>query len=203
VTFITLLVTLFVTLFLPWRRQPRFAIEFENKEPYCRPLEQVTILVNKHDDITGKETLVQEKVPWTSYWLRLKVTNRGRSVAKICSGRLVKFMGKSGPIETHDLVKLHWINTPWSAQEYFPPIDLNRGEHDFLDILVTRLEHDRKALLFMSPENLFSNNPDKVPDGTCAIQVTVYGDNVDPCTKEYSIDWDGDNYDDIRLHEVK
>lgn len=172
------MMTFIVSILLPWWRQPRFTIEFDNKEPYCRKLDAPQ-----------------------SYWLRLKVTNSGKSVARTCSGRLVKFIGNSGEVEGHDLVQLHWINTLWSPQELFRTIDLNQGEHDFLDILVTRPEHQGKALLFMSVDNLFGDKPEEVPQGTCRIQVTVYGDNVKPCAKEYSITWEGSNYTDIRLEE--
>ena len=201
VTFITLLVTLIVTLFLPWRRRPWFTIEFANCQPYCRPLppRPIDVVVIGRNERGEAVPFVQRFPSAESYWLRLKVTNSGKSVAKNCSGRLVKFMDNSKELEGHDLVKLHWINTPWSRQEFFPSIDLNRGEHDFLDVLVTRPEYKRKELLFMSPENLFSDNPDMVPEGTCRIQVTVYGDNVEPCSKKYSITWEGSNYTDITL----
>ena len=166
-----------ISIVLPWWRQPRFKIEFDNKEPYCRKAD----------------------APPQSYWLRLKVTNSGKSVAKSCSGSLVKFMGNSGELEGHDPVPLHWINTPWAPQEFFRRIDLNRGEHDFLDVLVTRHEHQGKALLFTSC--LFGDKPEEVSQGTCRILVTVYGDNVKPRAKEYSISWEGSNYTDIRLKE--
>lgn len=203
------LTTVVVSLIVPWWRRPRFKIDFENIEPYRRLLEAGSSVKQEyrhHPEIVSElvEPVLVEGTRPESFWLRLKVTNEGGSVAKNCSGRLVEFFNDRGfPIQTHDLVKLHWINTPWSQQEYFQSIDLNRKEHDFLDVLVTRVGFNR-PILFISPDNLFGNNPDMVPLGTSRIQVTIYGDNVDPSSQTYDIIWDNaTDITSIRLEPAK
>jgi hypothetical protein len=163
-----------------WWRKPRFTIKFDNVSPFCM----------KNDGTTPQ-----------SYWLRLKVTNSGKSVAKSCSGKLVKFMGDSGEITDYEPVKLHWVGTLWGDMFYFKTIDLNRGEYDFLDVLVTREDYRKRALLFTPA--LFGAEPKELPSGTSRIQITIHGDDVQPYAKEYSISWEGKEpkYTDIRLKE--
>lgn len=178
------LLTLGGSTIVTWWMRPQLKIEFENnKRPFC-----------------VKDPPNQGQI----YWLRVKITNSGRSTAKNCLGRIVQFLDDKGkPIMDHDPVQLHWVGTPWVSKPEeltllkLHKLDLQKGRSEFLDTLVMKPEHDR-ALLFMSRDNLFGASPDKIPEGTIAFQVTVYGDNVNPCTKTYSITY-GQSYDSITL----
>lgn len=180
--------TFYLSVVKPLLEKPSLKIEFENNNrPFCIK------------DPPGQGQIL---------WLRVKVTNSGRSTAKNCLGRIVQFLDDKGnPIVDHDPVQLHWVGTLWVTvpelltQLNLHILDLQKGRSEFLDMLVMRHGYDR-ALLFMSSDNLFSASPDEVPEGTRTIQVTVYGDNVDPSTKKYSIDY-GQSYDGIKLTEKK
>ncbi|MBI2836380.1 MAG: hypothetical protein HYX85_01640 [Chloroflexi bacterium] len=169
--------------------------------------------------------------PENSCWLRVKVTNIGRSTAKNCLGRLVELDDERNPTD-RDPVKLHWIDTPWQeGTELFTTIDLHRGESGFLDVLLTMQEKDAKRYLFKGAERVAVSpegtaipkgavliimgdktmwvktevKRDELPSGTDAVRITVYGDNVKPCPKQYSISFEGENpkYTGIRLKEEK
>jgi hypothetical protein len=172
-------VTFVVAILLPFLKKPKFTTKFDNVAPYC---------------------IKNDKTPPQSYWLRLKVTNSGKAVARNCSGKLVKIIGDAGEITNYEPVKLHWVGTQWGDMFYFKTIDLNRGEYDFLDILVTRADVQRRAFLF-TPD-LFGDKPKEIP-AEARIQVTIHGDDVKPCSREYSISWVGDKYTDIRLKKEK
>ena len=180
VTFVTLLVTLFVTLVMPWCRRPKFSVRFDKKD--CR----------------------KANSPQQSYWLRLRVTNSGRSVARKCVGRIVKFRDKSEERTDLDPVMLHWVGTDWGKHPpYFTTIDLNRKEPSLLDVLITKANSPCKASFIFTHGFLDGTNTTDILFGNGNIQVTIYGDDVKPCAKKYSIIWNGCNHTDIRLKEIR
>jgi hypothetical protein len=176
------LITVFIAIVMPRWRKPKFKVEFDKK--FCRTAE----------------------VPKDSYWLRLKVTNTGRSVAKRCFGKIVKFIDDSGERTDLDPVMLHWIGTTWGYPPYppfFTPIDLNRGQHALLDVLVTKADSPGKAFIF-TYGFLNGTNTTDILSGNGQIQITIDGDDVEPHTREYSIIWDNmSDYTSIRLEELK
>ena len=176
------MMTFVISILIPWWRKPRFTIKFDNVAPYC---------------MKGDE-------PPQSYWLRLKVTNSGKSVAKRCIGKIVKFIDtddKGKLVERTDLdpVMLHWVGTTWGYPPFFGTIDLNREEPALLDVLVTKADSPGKAFVFTY--GFLQGTPKDILNGTGQIQITIYDDDVKPCSKEYSISWDDSNYTSIRLKE--
>lgn len=186
-------VTVVISICLPRWRKPKFKISFENKEPFCT---------------TANE-------PPQSYWLRVKVTNPGKSAAKSCVGRLVQFKDINKNIIDREPVRLHWVGTPWAPLELLTPIDLNQEDSAFLDVLLTKADSPSKAFLFTNAlvagvqqarlqlveAELAWCKLDKLPSDVRRIRIAVYGDNVEPCSKEYCISWDNSNYRSIRLKE--
>jgi hypothetical protein len=187
------LITFIIAIIIPWRRKPKFTIKFDNKGPFCTTADE----------------------PPQSYWLRVKVTNSGKSAAKSCVGRLVQFTDINKNLIDREPVRLHWVGTPWAPLELLAPIDLNRGDSVFLDVLLTKADSPSKAFLFTNAlvtgaqlaraqlvkTELAWSQLDELPPGTCRIRIAIYGDNVEPCAKEYSISWDDSNYTAIRLEE--
>jgi len=182
-------VTAWVTWIKPWLDKPKFSVEFDNCEPYCRP------------------ALVSSKEPYTidghppqlvnAYWLRLKVKNSGNLVAKRCIGKLVKVMDGSGKeLPSYDPMQLHWVGT---SGEDVPlrPIDLNRGEHEFLDIIYTRADCPDKA--FICTDTVVRGISKYFSPGQYRIQITIYGDNVDPESRGYDLIWGASHFKDIGL----
>lgn len=131
--------------------------------------------------------------------MRLKITNSGKSVAKRCVGKLVKVMDDSGrELTNYDPVVLHWVGTSWDDVP-FRPIDLNQGEYEFLDVFFTRTDHPQNAII--CTDAYARGIPKIISVGTYQIQITIYGDNVNPCPNEFRLIWAATNYRDIRLEE--
>ena len=69
-----------------------------------------------------------------------------------------------------------------------------------MDVLVTQPpDSPPKSFLFMGWNQLGVTRIEPLPSNVQKIRIAVYGDNVDTYFKEYSISWDGDKYEDIRL----
>ena len=196
-TLVLALITFVVAIVKPWWNKPRFSLEFDNKEPYCKEAEisgDVTVPYGKQIVTLVSEKRVQ------GYWLRLKVTNVGRSVAKRCVGKLVKVMDESGKeLKDYDPMILHWVGT---RQNEVPlsPIDLNQKEHEFLDLIYTR--DDMPEAAFICTDIVPRGIPKSFKPGEYLVQLTVYGDNVNPEPKRFRLHWGASDFKDIRLQEI-
>lgn len=189
-TMLLALITFVIAIVIPWWRKPKFKIEFGNTEPFCR---ETTLAVSGE-----VQSNITPAIPLTlAYWLRLRVTNSGKSVARRCIGKLAKVKDDSGKeLTNHDPVILHWVGTSWDDMP-FRPIDLNQGEHEFLDVLVARTDYRGKVLI--CTDAYARGIPKDLSTSTRRIQITIYGDNVEPRTKEYRLTWGTSDYKDIRL----
>lgn len=192
-TFALALATVWVTLIKPWMSKPRLSVEFHNRLPYCRESTLVPKEFFTVDDYVAQQV--------SAYWIRLKIVNSGNSLARRCIGKLAKVMNESGDeFPDHDPVQLHWHNTSW---EDFPlrPVDLNPGEHEYLDVLHTRADCPTKALICrdLEPRGL----PTYFKPGKYKLQITIYGDNVEPKSKIYYLIWGASDFKDISLEEKK
>lgn len=183
------LATIWVTLIKPWWNKPKFSIKFDNCTPYCR---ETWV---KGSSTTDDRTYQQ--VP--AYWIRLKITNSGKSLAKRCVGKLAKVMNESGEeLSGYDPVQLHWVGTSWEDVP-FRYIDLNPSEYEYLDILYTRA--DSLATALICKDLLPRGIPNHFKPGKHRLQITIYGDNVDPKSKTYALTFGASNIKDIRLDE--
>lgn len=186
------LITFIIAIVIPWWKKPKFKMEFDNVQPFCR---ETTLA-----EAISVEGVTAPIPPKLGYWLRLRVTNSGKSVAKRCIGKLVKVMNDSGrELTNYDPVTLHWVGTSWEDVP-FRPIDLNQGEYEFLDVFVTRTDFPDRA--FICTDTYLRGIPKDLSPSTYRIQITIYGDNVEPRTKEHRLIWAASNYRDIRLEEI-
>ncbi|MBI2980243.1 MAG: hypothetical protein HYY41_05405 [Chloroflexi bacterium] len=155
-------------------------------------------------DFTDKPIFLRERTDpgWESYWLRVRVTNSGRSVAKGCNGRITKFIDTAGNLIDRDPLTLHWIETLWEHEPY-RAVDLRQGEERYLDVLVQKAKAQSQVFLFTPPlRNI--DDLQEVPTGTCRVEIVIYGENAEPCPKEYQIKWDDDRrYKGVRLKEFR
>src|SRR3990170_8414429 len=96
------------SLIAKWWNKPRFKVEFTNEKPYCR---------------------TTNFPQYQAYWIRLKVLNVGRSVAKDCKGKLVKIIDAETKEERKDFdpIVLYWVGEPFGE-----PIDINENDGEFL-----------------------------------------------------------------------
>lgn len=172
-TVATAIVALFVA-FLPtlrsWWNEPRFKIEFKNEEPFCRCANLFL------------EPSVRN-VP--AYWIRLRVWNVGRSVARGCEGKLVRITDAETKedLKDFDPVVLHWVGSTTHGS-----IDINKKEYEYLDVVYLRsddLPHDRKVNIYAGGEMLPRGINLTPPLRDYIFHIVIYSENVDPLEKSY------------------
>lgn len=184
--------TFWLTLIRPRLNRPRFTIELGHRSPYCR----------KTKISPGPET----PMPHTSnvvlaYWIRLKVTNSGKSVAKRCTGKLLTLTDESdNELTPYDPMELHWSGTPTLPGEKDPlprPINLNPGEYNYLDIVYKRDDFLNRAYIYT--DRPLSGALQWVTPGRYRLQIAIYGDNVNPKSGTYVLTVGELDLDDLRL----
>jgi len=133
--------------------RPIFKVDFKNEEPYCR---------------TTME----------GYWIRLRVVNSGKSVAKNCEGKMVRIIDASTKQERKDFdpIVLRWVGSTIDK-----PIDINRNEDEYLDIIQTNALIEKQFLIRAAG---VEKNPMGInlhpPRGDYFLHVELYGANVEP-----------------------
>lgn len=92
------LINLYLIFIKPRQEEPKFAVEFEAREPFCRE--------------TEGNPLTSDSRGVTTYWLRVRVKNSGKSVAKHCLCKIIEVMDCEGKaIFDFDPTVLHWVAT--------------------------------------------------------------------------------------------
>lgn len=174
-----------------WRK-PRFLIEFEQREPFCR---KADLRANKEWNIV-----------FPVYWIRIRVKNDGTKAAKNCEGKLVEITqireGKEFPFQPFDPVLLHWVGYP-----DIRPIDINRKEYEYLDVIYTvesgeapyQKEMEGKAILNTDASERGIKK--SLPVGEYVLTITIYGENVEPLSKRYHLIWNG-KWDEIKVQQI-
>jgi hypothetical protein len=156
------LLVLYAQVIRPWWRRPSFKLEFDNNEPFCR--------------FTN------------AYWVRLKVTNSGRSTAKGCIARLARVSNEKGQqLVRYDPMCLHWVSTP--PTETPTPIDLKQGEWQFLDFIHTYRQQPGLALIDTDHFDRGIPKQFAATEGDYLVTITLYGDNIAPLSKTYKLCW--------------
>jgi hypothetical protein len=175
------LASVYAEIIKPWWNRPKFSVEFENGVPYCRVAK-----------ILGSK--------FNGYYVRIKVINSGRSVAKRCIGKVTQIMDSAGTeLPGYDPVALPWIGTDINEAP-FRPIDLNNKEYEYLNILYKTDKDPHLAMIWR----------DKIPRGTSSelskgeytLQVTIYGDNVKPFSQKYQLSCGDSDYKDIKMKAI-
>lgn len=179
----------FVVFIRPTFRRPKFSIDFSVGLPFCR---QSTSTDFKRIDL------------WTdTYWIRLRVKNTGKSIAKHCLGKIIKIMDDKGQEnDKFDIMHLHWVGTGGWQDVPFQTLDLNRGEFAYLDILATQSGNDAIYIAgdqFPWTKYERRQTLDHLSPGKYILCISVYGDDVNPETKYISLIWGGSGITDIKL----
>jgi hypothetical protein len=129
-----------------------------------------------------------------AHYVRIKVLNKGRQIAKQCRSYLVnveKWKSKTGKFEP--TIYCDSLPLPWSARTNtidYPALDMPRDINQFIDILSTRSsESDYKIMVqprLYRYESLFKEH------GKFRYTVLVSGDNFKPISAKVVFDWRGD-----------
>lgn len=117
--------------------KPKVIIEFDNKAPFCR-------------------CATPEGTEESRDYVRIKVTNAGKSVAKRVRGKLVGVnTGNKIIDEFFDPLFLHWTSIEpirgldrlgfQTSTQYLDSVDLNAKEWDYLDVFST--DEKRRSLI--------------------------------------------------------
>lgn len=160
----------------------KFALEFKNEEPFCRHNQTL---------VGHRGSLKAGAVP--TYWVRLRVRNVGHSVALGCEGKLVRITDATTKEDRKDFdpVVLHWVGTTHN------PIDMNKSEYEYLDVVYTR--YDIPNNFYLSCEEEENRGINLTPERKDYIlQMVLYGKNVEPLQKSYYLK-NHKEYDKIQL----
>jgi hypothetical protein len=151
--------------------KPIFKVDFKNEEPYCR---------------TTME----------GYWIRLRVVNSGKSVAKNCEGKMVRIIDASTKQERKDFdpIVLRWVGSTIDK-----PIDINRNEDEYLDIIQTNALFQKQFLIKAAG---VEKDPTGInlhpPRRDYFLHIELYGANVEPKFVEVELR-DAKEDDEIRV----
>jgi len=168
-------VALILGLLVPWMRarwlRPNLRIDYEPKEPYCR----YTKLVSGQ----------------AAHWVRVKITNRGRSGAKGCRGKMIAVLKEDGSVrEDRDPMPLKWANMP--EGQSLDPLDLAREEYQFLAVVVATDDNKEVATICTDPDAR-PGFPQTLEAGQLhRVRLGAYCDNGEPVTAEFEITFSGD-----------
>ena len=169
VTFLAVIVALFGQRMWERLRQPRLDITFDHAESFCReaPL------------CDGRQ----------SYWVRVKVQNRGKDPARACVGKLSKVYTGGRFRDDRDPLQLRWCGVP--DHRGFEPIHLARTQHEFLNVfsIVQGVRHLR-----------IETDPDYAPgfpkfleeESEHRVEISVFADNAAPETITLTVAYNGD-----------
>jgi len=176
-TFFAVLVALFGREWWDRRHRPILEISYESREPYCRDTQ---IIIETH----GAKSTVG------AYWVRVKVMNEGRATAKGCKGKMIAVYNDDGNLrQDRDPMLLRWAGMP--PDQALHPLDLARGESQFLDVVFARADDHEFAFIAADPtpagffKTLEAGQKHKAT-------LAVYADSVEPVTADFVITYGGD-----------
>jgi hypothetical protein len=160
-TFLAALVALLVALGLfDSVRGPRLRLTFEDAEPWRRATATAG----------GGEVL----------WVRVGVENVGRAPARGCVGRLIGLTTDGVARPDVDPLQLRWAGLPRSRA--FDPIDVRRGQREFLNVLAFE-EGARWRIVTFEGGDFDPGFPTELPpDREHVLEVAVFSDNADTAT---------------------
>ena len=208
----TAIVILWLQVIRPWLYAPKLKIDFRQEEPYCKDVLWVFqgdvnnatfplgILPPSGNTYGEPQTSLDMDGDLTyrinAYWIRLKVTNNGGSVAKNCEGQLTEVRDKDKNLMRGFVP----VILRWSSRPDIGPIDINKEAFWFLDILFINQAHaeSKEAKKFSKYVHICDIYRD-MPTGTSKdleqgeyyLKITVYGDNFKPKSIILFIDWKG------------
>jgi len=150
------------------------------------------VVISEHETQHSKRIL---EIP--GYWIRVKIKNKGMSIARNCEGRLVEISRVENGGEKR-IKKFVPLILRWASRPYITPIDINRKSSWFLDIVFINKEDERMKEEFSNYVHICDIfRP--VPTGTMKdlepgeyyLKVTVYGENFNPKTEKFYMNWFG------------
>ena len=158
-----------------------------------RPQLKHSRLVQRSDPTEG-----ERQQGWQPSWfLRLRIENKGQIPARNCVGRLLEVRANGRRIESFDSLNLYWMRQ--SQPDEFRPIDI-QGHGDFFWLNVEQIKQSENVLstrvvipsgerLVLDPD--FPNAPDLSP-GKYFVRIGVYAEEVYIEPIWFKIEWKDD-----------
>ncbi len=180
----------FLVVYKDFLQRPEIDIVFEQIEPYCR-----TAQANVYSP--GQTNPVLRD----GYWIRVKVINKGKKVAKNCEGRLVEIeYGDGSLFQPFDPVVLHWV-----GRQDFNRININSLDYEYLDVIYT-LDGSDEAIINCAESQQNGPLPSRgidtrLPPSPYIIKISVSSENAKPNSKKYLLDCNG-TWNEIRMSEM-
>lgn len=168
---------------LRWRNRPILKFEFDNKEPFCRKIPNIL------NPTTG------EIIQLNSYYVRLRIKNIGKSIARNCKGKLIAIAHKDlGTLrQDFDPVSLRWVGN-YSTSGI---LDINSREYEYLDIFSANEKSDRfhiAAIDYGIPRGI-TMDPQR---DDYFILISVYAENAESIERVYKV-INNSGYDEVKL----
>ena len=170
--FVALLVA-FLPAIIRWRNKAVLAVEFAQNKPFCR---HAPLVLGVEHVMSGEIQVIEN-----AYFIRLRIKNRGRWVAKKVEGRLERVIdeGTGGEETDFDPVVLHWV-----GRDERGPIDINRSEYEYLDVFY--MLQSKTATFLVNAEagqpRGISLERQRRPT---RLVIAIYGDEVTPITEQF------------------
>jgi hypothetical protein len=195
---VSLLWAVGIGIVIPWWRKPRFSIEFYQTIPYCRTTNAKAIVPHRGQFVYSTDGEYKR-----TYWVRLKVGNSGRSVAKKCLAKLVEILDENGKARVDfDPTQLQWSGASWEKAP-LPTVDLNVKDFEYLAILLTQEDDNNihiagDQLQFVEGEKrgIISS----LTKGKYILRISIYGENVNPETRFMSLVWNGGGIENVKVN---
>lgn len=133
-----------------------------------------------------------------SFWLRLRVRNGGRSIARECEGILAEVRNPEGELDKrYDPLTLSWAIAP--SNRGLEPLDIARNRVVALNTFFT-VEGESNAPFATHPDR--RGVPLYLEPGDHWLRIAIYGDNFKPVERGYAVQWKGKNYRQIDIQEM-
>lgn len=196
------LLAIFWPSILKYFNRPILVIEFENSEPFSRKT------------YATKNIATGQIISGNSYHLRLRIKNKGNSVARNCKSKLVAISHKDlkSLRKDFDPVNLHWvgsddvtINADKDGKRSVTfnknlLLDINAKDYEYVD-LISISENSNKyeiqAIDFDIPRGIVLDP--QIDD--YYLLITIYSENCNPIHKVLKV-IKSINYDEIKLEFV-
>lgn len=166
-------------------RKPILEIKFENRQPFCR-----------HAELAG----VTHPHP-NAYFLRLRVRNTGRSMARDCEGKLVKILDVQPPYERTDFDP---SNLHWAGHGTNNAISIHKKAYEYLDIICVR--DDNPCIFPLTNEVEPRGFPLAFPRQDYILNIVLFGKNTEPVEKFFKVHIEArfpEGYDKVSMQETK
>lgn len=147
-------------------RRPQLRFTFEETEPWCRP---------------GVHPLDGDVL-----WLRVGVENVGQQPARGCVGRLDGITTDGTSRADVDPVQLRWAGVP--PARYFDPVDLRRGQREFVNVLYLRQGSRWRIVTFEDPDFEPGFTTELAADRRHVLRLAVFSDNADTVTAALAVE---------------